>query len=40
MVKNATTIDSLKRTLHEKFKEISGVSEFFSIFYGERLKEA
>jgi len=33
MVKNATTIDSLKRTLHQDFKEISGVYDFFVQFY-------
>jgi len=40
MVKNATTIDALKRTLHLKFKEIDGVGQFFNIFYGNNLKAA
>ena len=40
MVKNATTFDSLKRTLHEKFKEVSNVNDFFQQFYGENLRKA
>ena len=40
MVKNATTFDSLKKTLHEKFKEIPSVNEFFKVFYGENLRKA
>lgn len=40
MVKNATTFDSLKKTLHEKFKEIGNVKDFFKYYYGENLRKA
>ncbi len=40
MVKNATTIDALKRQLHENFKEVQGLHNFFRIFYQENLKKA
>lgn len=38
MVKNATTLDNLKRQLNEKFKNnVSGIGEFFKIYHGENL---
>ena len=40
MVKNATTLDYLKRSLYENFKEINGISHFFNVFFKNNLEKA
>lgn len=34
MVKNSTTFDGLHKTLHEKYKPIKNLDQFFKIYYG------
>lgn len=39
MVKNSATFDGIHRILHEKYRNIKDMDEFFTIYYGkEHLK--
>ena len=40
MVKDACTIDSLKRKIHENYKNVNNLSNFFCIFYENDVKKA
>lgn len=39
-IKDVTTIDNIKRVLHDNFKEIKTLNQFFRLYYKNRLREA
>lgn len=40
MVKNSCTFDGLHRKLHESYKDIKDLNQFFNIFYGTEHEKA
>ncbi|EGR32366.1 phosphatidylinositol 4-kinase, putative [Ichthyophthirius multifiliis] len=39
-VQNSVSIDKLKRSLHENFKNVNNLFQFFQLYYGKNLKKA
>lgn len=40
MIKDAITIDALKRKMHEKYKNLANLNEFFQFHFGNQLEQA